>query len=856
MKTVTVLLFVAISIVGQANSWMKVTSNLPDWGHPGLFYSQNSKEFILTMGNQTETGSNSVYSVQVFTHELGKWINALPNPALYGVWADSTGVAYGNGRVGGAVFGTYYWIFKNIFYGGVNYLRPNMGASFTPRAYNQFCLNTDNGKAYFYVNNSTFTYDPATRLWDTLSVATHPNSGSAEGWLKWGSLVYDQHNHEVVLFGGGGVDNIKGTPETWTLNPTTKVWSKLSLAVQPSARAHAQMAYDPATKKIVLFGGDHLDCLLNDTWVYDCITKTWSKKNPALRPSPRAGHALLYLPKSGKIILMGGYSYSWSQANAFEMWKYDIASDSWEMIKRFQTGETWPKMSSMRPTLCGLSAVDAGDTILAMGDSAATMYSFNAAGYRMVCDPSVTDASAGATYGTTKDTIATRGGWTEPTWFTNSVAAPDTAANEAVLRSLTVGTWTLITPPKTTQSEYRAWGSTVYDSDRDLFLKWAGGHVAHCGTDVPQYSISNNRWKIGYVPEWPVEWDGYNNPAAGVFTFNGRPYMPMHPVKAYGYDVRSKRMVFMYNRHTYIYNPDSMDWEKRNIHSSFGSSGYGTGLVSTPRGLVCVGGNSGGTSSPSQSYVYLFEPDSFNWRKLPQTGATMPGYYADAAGAVYDSKRDRILLIRGSSGSVATLHSYDFATGVATKLVPMDSSITTGAGDYYRECSYIPNLDIVFVQARIGNANLIYDCANNKWSTMTVNGFSATMNDRGTGFMYDAKRNILWNCDHYSKIYAIRLDAALTAKENGKSLTDSDELKVYPSPANPVLNINLPGAFLNAGSVDVKIYRADGRQIADLSKQVVKGKVVWNAKGNASGIYVVKATLKGKVWQSKAVLSR
>src|SRR5690606_6261034 len=91
-------------------------------------------------------------------------------------------------------------------------------------------------------------------------------------------------------------------------------WKNLDPQVQPPPRALSPMVYDATTKKIVLFGGERLDMLYADTWVYDCATRTWEERKPAVSPSPRFGHALLHLPKSGKIVLLGGVGYTSSTA--------------------------------------------------------------------------------------------------------------------------------------------------------------------------------------------------------------------------------------------------------------------------------------------------------------------------------------------------------------------------------------------------------------------------------------------------------------------------------------------------------------------------------------------------------------
>jgi hypothetical protein len=846
----SILYFILLStalLFPQSNTWVKITGNqIGAWQWPALVYAPNTHEYVLTMGTQSLDGSNSMYSVQVYTHGLGKWINALPADSLYGRWADSTGYARSWGRVGLAVFNTYYWSFQGI----MRYLRPNLGAYKTTRAYRQFARSTDNGKIYFYLNNTTFSYDPAVRRWDTIHVATDPNAGASDGFLKWGSLCYDPVNHEVLLFGGGGVDDITGTVGTWMFNPSTAVWTKLS-GTQPPARANSAMAYDPGTQKIVLFGGDHMDGWFNDTWVYDCATRTWSKRNPAVRPSPRAGHALLYLPKSGKIVLLGGYCYpwnAWSLRSAFEMWRYDVASDAWALIKRFGPSDTWPNYVEGAPAMSGMIATDDGDTILALADSAATLYSFTPHTYRMACDPTVTDAAGTLQYGLTKDTVATRGDWTEPSWYSIGVSAPDTAATEAALRALPIGTWTQLSQPKVPSGDYRAWSTTILDTDRDQLLKWGGGHVAHCGTDVDHYSIRTNRWSIGYVPEWPMEYNGYDAPSPGPFTFNGRPFMPTHTVKAYVYDVNIRKMIYC-GTHIYLYDPDSMDWVKsviRHFPAGF-SSGYGAGLISTPHGAFAL----------SNTRAWLFSPDSLQWRLLPKTG-TLPGYYADNSGLAYDSRRDRVIIVEGAWNTLAQVWSYDFATGTAARVFPADSLLATG-NDHYRESAYLPTLDLIVFQITKPGGLLTYDCAANRWKVTAMSNIPPALDDRGGSLMYDVRRNLLWSNDHYLRTYVMRPDSNLTPTEKKPDSLLLANLCVQPNPFNPSAIILLPGRVSDhcGRNVSLRVYALDGRLIKDLSAQAAGvGKVEWRSEGLSSGVYLVRFMSAGRIWEKKAVLAR
>ena len=70
----------------------------------------------------------------------------------------------------------------------------------------------------------------------------------------------------------------------------------------------------------MLFGGDHEDYLLNDTWMLDLDKKAWKRVDPELSPSPRAGHALVYLPRCNKVALYEGYVQSNSTDYAARPW--------------------------------------------------------------------------------------------------------------------------------------------------------------------------------------------------------------------------------------------------------------------------------------------------------------------------------------------------------------------------------------------------------------------------------------------------------------------------------------------------------------------------------------------------------
>jgi len=40
------------------------------------------------------------------------------------------------------------------------------------------------------------------------------------------------------------------------------------------------------------------------------VAGKWEQRRPKRSPSPRAGHALLWLPGAKKVLLLGGYGYT------------------------------------------------------------------------------------------------------------------------------------------------------------------------------------------------------------------------------------------------------------------------------------------------------------------------------------------------------------------------------------------------------------------------------------------------------------------------------------------------------------------------------------------------------------------
>ena len=126
----------------------------------------------------------------------------------------------------------------------------------------------------------------------------------------------------------------------------------------PSLRHTDGAAYDPVEGRLVLFGGisepEGFRAVesLDDTWMYDPATNRWSRFMPdGQTPTGRGGHTLVYDSNQGTMIMFGGADYSASSAEEGmlnDTWIYDPSTDTWT--------EVLPGTADLRQTSLAVSA--------------------------------------------------------------------------------------------------------------------------------------------------------------------------------------------------------------------------------------------------------------------------------------------------------------------------------------------------------------------------------------------------------------------------------------------------------------------------------------------------------------------
>jgi hypothetical protein len=134
--------------------------------------------------------------------------------------------------------------------------------------------------------------------WTKQAPATRPTR------LSGAAMAYDAATGTEIMFGGGGVlhDLDHQFRGTWTWNGTN--WTKQNPATSPTGRDQAAMAYDAATRTVVLFGGWNGHGELGDTWTWNGTT--WTEQHPAASPPAMVDTSMVYDQATGTVLLFAG----------------------------------------------------------------------------------------------------------------------------------------------------------------------------------------------------------------------------------------------------------------------------------------------------------------------------------------------------------------------------------------------------------------------------------------------------------------------------------------------------------------------------------------------------------------------
>ena len=142
--------------------------------------------------------------------------------------------------------------------------------------------------------------------WIKLSPSTSPLARSDA------PMAYDAATRTLLLIGGEGMlseGEYGGLSDTWSWNGTT--WTKLSPLENPGGSDSDSMAYDPATGTVLLFNGGCCNPGLGQTWSWNGTT--WTRLSPPASPPLGDGSSMAYDPATATVLLLLGYDYGFDQ---------------------------------------------------------------------------------------------------------------------------------------------------------------------------------------------------------------------------------------------------------------------------------------------------------------------------------------------------------------------------------------------------------------------------------------------------------------------------------------------------------------------------------------------------------------
>jgi hypothetical protein len=155
---------------------------------------------------------------------------------------------------------------------------------------------------------SLYAQDTSSLTWSRVKLTSGPAARASF------ASAYDPVSKKVVLF--GGYDATGPLNETWTFDGAH--WAKINTSVAPTARFGTSFAYDFKIHKLVLFGGTAGFGVLNDTWLWDGATSKWTQASPQNLPAGASNPILFSDPVNGHVVMFGGYRGRFYSRDTFQ----------------------------------------------------------------------------------------------------------------------------------------------------------------------------------------------------------------------------------------------------------------------------------------------------------------------------------------------------------------------------------------------------------------------------------------------------------------------------------------------------------------------------------------------------------
>lgn len=550
----------------------------------------------------------------------------------------------------------------------------------------------------------TWAYNLTMNSWRSITPPAVPHARYSH------AMAYDSGADRVVLF--GGADLLNGT---WVFDPAAGTWTDMAPGVAPSGRHDHAMAYDAASGQVVLFGGviGPLGSSSAETWVYDVAANTWTNRTPAVGPSARFGHAMVYAADASRIVLFGGAGV-WGRSN--ETWTYDVVANSWTNVT--------PSVSPSPRYFHAMTYDSRTGLVLLFGGDAPSneTWVYNLAANTWTQMTPVTAPAARYGHAMTYDPVAAktvlfggRIGW-----------GPADESAETWIYDAVANAWAPMRPPPAPSP--RGFHAVAYDAAADLMVLFSGWTTG--GPLSPEtwtYRPEANQWtkiagasgpspRSGHAMAWDEnarmivlfggQTDAGGNDETWAYDLGSNSWTNMAPASApsrrsfhsMAYDARSGRIVLFggflpdgnLSSETWTYDLSANTW-RRMAPATGPSARMGHSMVYDP-GTAQVVLFGGMTRAGRSAETWAYSISASVWTKLPITIAPAP---RDAHAMAYAATAGKIILFGGSTNATATAETwvYDSVANVWTNLTP----ITGPSGRFGHSVAYAASIGRVIL---------------------------------------------------------------------------------------------------------------------------------------------------------------
>jgi hypothetical protein len=478
------------------------------------------------------------------------------------------------------------------------------------------------------------------------------------------AMAYDPVSETIILF-GGMVDGVGRANDTWAWDGVN--WTQQFPVTQPASRSGHSMTSNGAAGRILLFGGRSNSGLLADSWLWDGANGEWVQKFPTNAPSAREEHELA-AAANGRLLLFGGIDDSAQRLNDTWIWEY--ATETWTAAAPLHSPPPRSSAGMAYDPANGYTLLSGGAYGNGVNDLLADSWAWDGGDWTLLHDasappPAVYNALG---YKGSGQSILSGGKDSASTWYTQTyqlennqwrLLSPATSlpprighrlvGNQDGSQLLTIGglapdgrylndtwvwqndNWINHTPPLSPPP--RAFYSLAYDSDQNVWLLFGGYNGVDFLDDLWQYDGAS--WQeITFTGERPSPRKSATltyDPRRALFVLFG------------GYDG--------VNRFNETWELDAAGWTKINPAGNWPAARYAhAAAYDSLRQTIVIASGIGGSVLTD---TWTWDGSVWRQRSTANTGLRAYGY-----SLIYDAENDWLIASGGSDGGSLNKGGY------------------------------------------------------------------------------------------------------------------------------------------------------------------------------------------------------